>query len=83
MVSFGSHQWHTHVINDRPHFTLLAHQETLGLKYFFPHILVFTVFFLTSDWAVGVAVGCGMWGRETVLIFMLVSLQSFLINESL
>lgn len=57
---FGAHQWLTHVINDRPHFTLLAHQETVGTRRVSFLILVVS---LTSDWAVGVIVGPGEEGR--------------------
>lgn len=69
---------HAHVINDRPHFTLLAHQET-GTSWrliFFIH--VFLLWFLppqTGWWEL-------LWAAA-LLFFMLVSLQSSLINESL
>lgn len=64
MGSFESHQWHTHVINNRPHFTLLAHQETGGTRGLFFLIPVFTAVSFASDWAAGVIAGRRGGGRS-------------------
>lgn len=44
----------------------------------FIHML--TVVSLTTDWAVGVIVACGV--KKAALLLMLIFLQFFLINES-